>query len=1174
MSTVLAQREEVIKAPELRGAVLHLFDDLGLEQGIDGPAGCVAGETRIYNPVTGEHVPIKELYEKKIAPTVQTLMGAMHAEVPFRKGVRKLYRVTLTSGRQCIVTENHRILTPKGWRFVSDLSLGDLIGVGEPNVQLSYAHNSTHTSASSQACCLSDCRQYDVPLPHEKDTVLDVPPSLDDARIHGLSDLHMGDQAYELSHSPQPYIHRANKGYSRLFVQMECAQSDDVLGSHERSLEMYQPSAQSGDWILPARPTHEQDQCCHNTHLNASCLTQFPQLLEGSEPDLMKRQAYQPFDECLMSVDRSQELASAVPLLTAYTPSKSSPISYNTTSIPYSNTSWDTVSSIEYERTDEYFDLHVPIAKHYLAEGIWHHNTGKTFGIMYVLHCLLSMYSGTKWLVARKRHVDLVGSALATFRESVLDERENVHFFSGNKERPAAYEYPNGSLMVVNGLDRPGKVKSMDFDGMYICEATDCDLEDIEMCHIRLARRKDSRLPRRFQKLLMDFNPSFPDHFLNLRMNSGLTHRLNSRHEDNPFLYDAVKQDWTEAGYRYIAELETLTGVRLSRYRYGIWAAAEGTVYEDSWDRARNVIDRFPIPKEWPREMVVDFGYTNPFCCKWYAIDGDGRAYVYREIYMTKRLVEDHAKTIKHYSRWGQDGGDPLPRAIICDHDAEDRATLERHLGLYTIPAVKNVSAGIQVTASRYRPAGDGKPRLMYFRDCLVERDRELAAKKKPTSSIEEPDSYVWKQGPGGVIIKEEPVKEDDHGCLIAGTLIKTANGDIPIEQIRAGDYVLTRNGYKRVKAAGMTQQNAEVYTVHFSNGATLTGTGNHPIYLSEQGYTPLRAIRYGDIIMTTEQAYERLSLWEKTWENQKSSFIKASSLGVTLNRLHGVSAITTALTQVIEKLVSCDFIKKYGVMRMAQFHRDMKFITRMKTRLIMSWITWNASPKKIIRNATSFTRTRYEESSCESMSRQKSKRLLRRGTDQKRAERGIVSWLACRMTTGNIGRILVSTVEKSFNQGICGQTLCVSAPTIVNPRLDANQGLMISHQSASIAEKSIWAIGTARDVSVQRNVQQKRDTLTLLRKQEPVQCAREHSRQDGATTKSIALEPVQAVAVCSISKNEALQPVYNMTIENAVGEGEYFANGILVHNCDCDRYFCARHDLRPTDIKYSNRIY
>jgi len=130
----------------------------------------------------------------------------------------------------------------------------------------------------------------------------------------------------------------------------------------------------------------------------------------------------------------------------------------------------------------------------------------------------------------------------------------------------------------------------------------------------------------------------------------------------------------------------------------------------------------------------------------------------------------------------------------------------------------------------------------------------------------------------------------------------------------------------------------------------------------------------------------------------------------------------------------------------------------------------------------------------------------------------------------------------------------------------------MISPRSVIAVEKSLWAIGTAGNVSAQRNVQQKRDTQILLRKQEPVQYAAERSQQDGATIRNIAREPAQVVAVCSISKDEALQPVYNLTVDNAVGEGEYFANGILVHNCD--RYFCARHDLRPTDIKYSNRIY
>src|SRR5258708_30365920 len=53
--------------------------------------------------------------------------------------------------------------------------------------------------------------------------------------------------------------------------------------------------------------------------------------------------------------------------------------------------------------------------------------TGKTFGILYFIHVLLLSYPGAKWLVARKRNTDLAGSALATFRESILDERSEEH---------------------------------------------------------------------------------------------------------------------------------------------------------------------------------------------------------------------------------------------------------------------------------------------------------------------------------------------------------------------------------------------------------------------------------------------------------------------------------------------------------------------------------------------------------------------------------------------------------------------------------------------------------------------------------------------------------------------------------------------------------------------------
>ena len=384
--------------------------------------------------------------------------------------------------------------------------------------------------------------------------------------------------------------------------------------------------------------------------------------------------------------------------------------------------------------------------------------TGKTVSALYKIHIMLLLYPGAKWLITRKTNTALAGSAIATYRDMV-DPREGVRYFGGNKVKPSAFEYPNGSLLIVTGLDRPEKIKSWEFDGALINEATECNLEDIEFVRSRL---RHGRTP--YHQLIMDVNPGPPDHWLNQRMNEGLTTRLVSRHEDNPRYFDLKTNDWTEAGRDYIfGTLGGLTGVRLARLRYGIWAAASGTVFEDAWDRSKNVVKRFPIPDTWPRYMSLDFGYTHPFVCKWYAEDPDGRYYCYREIYMTKRLVEDHAKQIKNLSRWGQSGGDPFPRAVFADHDAEGREVFTKYTGLHTTPAHKAVAEGIQAMAARLRPAGDGKPRLMYFEDCLVERDPELAKAKQPTCTIEEFDSYVWDTR-GGQKKGDTPVKEFDHG--------------------------------------------------------------------------------------------------------------------------------------------------------------------------------------------------------------------------------------------------------------------------------------------------------------------------------------------------------------------------------------------------------------------------
>lgn len=398
--------------------------------------------------------------------------------------------------------------------------------------------------------------------------------------------------------------------------------------------------------------------------------------------------------------------------------------------------------------------------------------TGKTVACLFKVHTLLTMYPGAKALVARKTNTALAGSAMATFRE-MLDPREGVVYYGGSKVRPAAYQYPNGSLMIVQGLDRPEKIKSFEFDIAYLNEATEMDEADIEFVRSRL---RHGKLP--YHQIIMDVNPDAPEHWLNQRMESGKTTRLLSRHEDNPRYFDTKTNDWTEEGRNYIFEvLGGLTGVLLERMRWGLWSAAHGTVYQGVWDRARNVVDKFTIPKQWPRYLAIDWGYSNPFVCLWGAIDPDGRIIVYRQIYRTKTLVEDHAIDIALASGWYHllekdhpkkkdrpaEWADPMPRDIICDHDIGDRKTLERKLNMITVPARKSIFEGIQAVSARMRPAGDGRPRLEIFKDCLVEVDQDLLKAKKPKQLEDEPSVYIWKKG-ADLNEKEEPVDANNHG--------------------------------------------------------------------------------------------------------------------------------------------------------------------------------------------------------------------------------------------------------------------------------------------------------------------------------------------------------------------------------------------------------------------------
>ena len=419
--------------------------------------------------------------------------------------------------------------------------------------------------------------------------------------------------------------------------------------------------------------------------------------------------------------------------------------------------------------------------------------TGKSRALLEKLNLMCLVNPGMRALMIRKTMASLGSTGLVTWREHVVPEALDsgqVMFHGGSSQQAAQYRYKNGSTVTIGGMDKPTKIMSAEYDVIYVQEAIELTEEDWEALTTRLRNGKVS-----FQQLMADTNPDIPTHWLKARCDRGQTTLINTRHEDNPVLFGEDCTP-TDVGESYIAKLDALTGVRKDRLRFGKWCAAEGLIYEE-FDPEVHKYQISEPPADWTRYWSIDFGYTNPFVLQCWAVDPDGRLYLYRELYRSRRLVEDHARDILRMVRKARcdvcrgrgepdrpclaqhEWREPKPRAVICDHDAEDRATLERHLGLSTTPATKTVSDGIQAVQQRLKIQPDGKPRIYLSPTALwgvdakgVPRhglvDPELRDANKPTCTLEEIPGYVWDTASATGAdhnLRETPRKENDHGA-------------------------------------------------------------------------------------------------------------------------------------------------------------------------------------------------------------------------------------------------------------------------------------------------------------------------------------------------------------------------------------------------------------------------
>lgn len=130
---------------------------------------------------------------------------------------------------------------------------------------------------------------------------------------------------------------------------------------------------------------------------------------------------------------------------------------------------------------------------------------------------------------------------------------------------------------------------------------------------------------------------------------------------------------------------------------------------------------------------------------------------------------------------------------------------------------------------------------------------------------------YRRKKHPDGTF-SEEPEDKNNH-CLVAGTMVTTLRGEVPIEDVSTSDLVMTRRGWRRVLRSWQSGKNAPTLTVTTSSGRGVQCTPEHRFFVQGQGWKPSSDLVAGD----------RLVQWENTGHLSPSGTTARSSAGTQI---------------------------------------------------------------------------------------------------------------------------------------------------------------------------------------------------------------------------------------------------------------------------------------------------
>lgn len=392
--------------------------------------------------------------------------------------------------------------------------------------------------------------------------------------------------------------------------------------------------------------------------------------------------------------------------------------------------------------------------------------TGKTFADCLLAFVRADKYPGCRQLFVRDTRRSLSQTVQVTFEDKVVGAA-HPSVVGASRSHRESYRFPNGSEIVLGGLDNPGRIMSAEYDFIYVFEATVGVTEEAVEYLITRLRNGAAVQPDGSAKhqIILECNPDHPSHWIKQWFEKGRASRVRSTHRDNPSLYDQRTGELTRAGVDYLENtLSKMTGHRKKRLLLGEWAGAEGLVY-DTFNRDANVRT---ITRDWPETIIAcDDGISNPFVALLCRIDEDDRIHVEREHYASNMLIAHKVDAIRTL----QAGGKCEGCEVIVDPAAAQLIAEMRDGGIEVMSADNKRDDGINRLHTRLAPDASGTPRVTVDPSCA--------------NTIREFESYMRKKHKDGHFL-DEPEKVNDHAMDALRYAVNRVDGRMSLQLIEA----------------------------------------------------------------------------------------------------------------------------------------------------------------------------------------------------------------------------------------------------------------------------------------------------------------------------------------------------------------------------------------------------